>query len=227
VHANQPYAYLAAEDHVKNGRPGVFVNRSHGLEVRAEIVLNEWRSRLGVRNRTFPRSVPGFMIDRLIFRAQRLVSRYASGHVVSSTEDRQFLIDTYRVDPARIACIPQAAPDEFIQSPLPPFETRQLKDILFVGQFVFYKGIHTIAAVANELLTSNTEARLIVVCKKHDLPAASALFSSEAMKRITLLWDLPLKKLLELYDASGIFIFPSITEGFGKAFLEAMGGVSA
>jgi glycosyltransferase involved in cell wall biosynthesis len=222
VHVNQPYAYVAAKDHVISRRPGIFVSRSHGLEVRAEMVLREWKAKLDVRNRSLMRSIPGVLIDQLTFRAQRLVSKFASGHIVSSTEDRQFLMDTYRVESDRIACIPQASPDEFIQTPLPLFETRRLKDILFVGQFVFYKGIHTIAAVADELLSSETNARLIIVCKKHDLAAATGMFSSAAIKRITFLWDLPLEKLLELYDMSGIFLFPSITEGFGKAFLEAM-----
>jgi glycosyltransferase involved in cell wall biosynthesis len=33
---------------------------------------------------------------------------------------------------------------------------------------------------------------------------------------------MPQERLVQLYDAHGIFLFPSFAEGFGKVFLEAM-----
>jgi glycosyltransferase involved in cell wall biosynthesis len=64
--------------------------------------------------------------------------------------------------------------------------------------------------------------RFTWVCDRADHGAVRALLSGKANARTELLHWTTQDALRDIYDAHGLFLFPSFFEGFGKAFLEAM-----
>jgi len=218
----QPHAYLAAVDHVQSKRPGIFVNRNADIETRFDRVVRAWQRRLGVRYRTPMRAIPGYLVDLGFLRAQRRVARYAHGHVVMSSENRDWLVQRYGVPVGRIAAIAQAPPAEYLSVPLPPFDSRRLKHLLAVGQVTFYKGIQALTAAVNRLLAGDPAATFTWVCPHGQHEQARAMLDPQVHARCRQLSGLSNQEMIRVADACGVFLFPSITEGFGKAFLEAM-----
>lgn len=223
-HVNQGHCYQAAKEHQRSGRLGVFVCRSHGLDDRAGAELSKWRGVLGIRDRSLMKMIPGYLLDRMLCRHDRLAYRHSDGVIVSGSADREFLLGCRGLDPSRVACIPQAPSEVFIASPSPsPSMTSQrLKRLLHVGGFAYWKDPSATAEATNRILESDLEARMTWVC-----PAAShghirQMLSPGASGRTTLVDWVSQAQLVNICDAHGIFLFPSLFEGFGKVFLEAM-----
>ena len=221
VHANQSAAYLAARSHRKLGARAVFVCRSHGFELRAMETLAQWSEKLGIEQRSFPRSLPGHLIDAGIARSCRLAARYADGHIVSCTEDRDFLINRFGVPAEQVRCIAQAAPDTYLDLPK-PMTPERVRRLLMVGPAKLWKGVHILAEAWNRLAETHQELKLTWVCSDQDWAEAEALFSPAAKQQISRVQPLAQDALMALYDTHGLFLFPSLFEGFGKAPLEAM-----
>jgi hypothetical protein len=93
IHANQGHSYLAAIDHRRRQRHGVFVCRSHGLDDHMEQVLAPWRRRFGIVETRGWRRIPGAAISPLLRRHDRLAYRYANGVLVSSSIDARYLVE--------------------------------------------------------------------------------------------------------------------------------------
>lgn len=222
VHVNQGHSYMAAREHRQLKRPGVFICRSHGLDDHMEHVLKPWRRKLGVRNRSALKSLPGNVLERLLDRHMKLAARYASGFIVSSSLDRDYLIREHALPAERAACIHQAPADLFSATPVKGFSPERLRNILYVAGYGYVKGPQTVAAVATELLTRYSDVSFTWVCGATDHPKVEQLLSPAVRARVKLLGWSSQEELLKLYDRAGIFIYPPLFDGFGKVFLEAM-----
>lgn len=223
IHANQGHSYLAAIDHRRRARHGVFVCRSHGLDDRAEILLAPWRRALGVPARRGLRRLFGGVIDPLLYRHDRLAYRNADGILVSSRGDADFLIQQRGVEPTRVGCVPQAPSETFVSTPAPPMSPARLSRILHVGGFAYFKGVHAVAATANLLFQQPSERGMTWVCRESEHEAVRSLLSPQAQSRVELLGWTTQEELCAIYDSHGVFLYPSLFDGFGKVFLEAMG----
>jgi len=221
IHVSESAAYLAAKHHRKNSGNAVFVCRSHGLELRALECLNAWHRKLGIQKRILPKALAGYLIDAGKERSCRLAAKYADGHIVSCSESQDFLITRFNVSADHIACIPQAPPEQYKQS-IKPMTQRRMRQMLFIGPVKIWKGIHAFCEVWNQLSFEETELKLTWVCPDDEWPEARSMLSHTALERTSFIGHLSQSKLMKLYDEHGIFLFPSLFEGFGKAPLEAM-----
>jgi len=221
IHANQGHSYLAAIDHRRRKRPGVFVCRSHGLDDRMEEVLAPWRRRLGVSGRRGIKRVVGQVVDPLLSRHDRLAYRHADGVLVSSRSDARFLAEERGVPGERIGCVPQAPAAAFVQTPAPALGAGRLRRILHVGGFAYWKGVHAVAGAAN-LLLALEGAEMTWVCRESEHSAVRELLSPVARERVALRGWTSQEVLRDIYDDHGVFLYPSLFDGFGKVFLEAM-----
>ncbi len=218
IHVNQPQGFRAARA-VHRLAPGtVFIHRSHGFELNVEETLAPWRAQYGDGPRSGARRLGSAALARAIARHSRAIAREADGHIVSSTLDRDFLVRRLSVDRAKIAVIPQAAPDDYVSTSAPPMTPRRHARVLHVAQFAFFKA-PMITARAIEFLKP---LQVTWVCDRAHHPAIRAMLSDEANARLELLHWTSQDELRAIYDAHGFFLFPSFFEGFGKAFLEAM-----
>lgn len=218
VHASQPHGYLAARAAHQLAAPPVFVHRSHGLEPRVDERLAQWRLPAA---RAWWRRIASGAMTQLLRRNVVGIARHADGHIVSSGLCADYLRERLHVPEPRIAVIAQAAPQAFIQTTIPPAQ-RSPNRLLYVGQFAFFKGPHVLAEAFASVADANPNATLTWVCAAAHHAQALALVPERARPRVTLLDWMPQPELMAVYDAHGMFLFPSLAEGFGKAMLEAM-----
>ena len=223
IHVNQSHCYRAALHHRETRRRGVFILRSHGLDDHMERILRPWRTKLNVVNGGMFRSGASLLMNLLLRRRDRNAYGSVDGIIISSSVDRDYLIHECGVDPARVALIPQAPAEVFFSPSAPLFDESRSKKLLHVGGFAYWKGVHAVADAVNRLAAgSGIDWTMTWVCRQPEQTSVRALLSEAAAPRVTLRSWIPQEELRDVYDAHGIFLAPSLFDGFGKVFLEAM-----
>ncbi|HEY2090742.1 MAG TPA: glycosyltransferase family 4 protein [Thermoanaerobaculia bacterium] len=222
VHVNQPHGFLAARLVHRIAPRTLFVHRSHGLESNAEETLKKWRKTYEKDERSPARRIATLVLEPLLARHPRLNAREADAHNLLCSRDADFLQAHFGVDPAKIGVIPMAPPDAFLEMPAPLMTAARLQCVLHVAQFAFFKAPMITAAAMNRLASMHPNLKFIWVCNREHHDDVRALLSNDVLQRLELLHWRNQDDLRALYDRSGIFLFPSFFEGFGKAFLEAM-----
>lgn len=221
VHVSQPHGFRAARAVHQLSPRTAFIHRSHGFELNVEETLGPWRKEFGSDERSNVRRMATRALAPLLARHAHAIAREADGHIVSSSLDASFLHERLGVSHERIAVIPQAAPDSYLHGP-PPMSTQRQRRVLQVGQFAFVKGPVIGAAALNRLARADPDLRFTWVCDHESEGRIRALLTAEANARLDVQPWTTQEALRDIYDAHGIFLFPSFFEGFGKAFLEAM-----
>lgn len=219
---SQPHAWLAARDHLRRRRQGVFLDRSHGLESMANQAVARGRQDLHLPENRFPRSLASAAMRHLLERHVRLVARYSQGLVVPAADIRDYLMAQLQVPEDRIAVIHHGVHPRFAAVPAAPMTADRLRKLLYVGQFAFFKAPHVLAAAAQRLLVQHPDMTLTWVCDRSAQPQAAGLIPAPIRAQVRFVDWLPQESLLDLYDQHGLFLFPSFYEGAGKACLEAM-----
>ncbi len=222
IHANQPHGFRAARAVHRLSPRTVFIHRSHGFELNVEETLRPWRAIYQSDERGVVRQASSRVIAALLARHGRAIAREADGHIVSSSLDAAFLLEQLHVAPERIAVIAQAAPESYTRGDAPSMNVQRLHRVLHVAQFAFFKAPMITAAAMNSLAEADRELRFTWVCDPASETAVRALLTAETNERLDVLPWTTQDALRDIYDAHGIFLFPSYFEGFGKAFLEAM-----
>jgi glycosyltransferase involved in cell wall biosynthesis len=222
VHVDQPYGYLAAKALSRSRRGPAFIHRSHGFELRVAADLKPWLDEYGHDSRSLPRRLASKAIAQALAHNCRGIARYADGHIVSASQCRDFLRDQMLVPIERIAVIPQAAADSFLEQPAPPMNAQRVTRILYAGQFAFFKAPMIVTSAINELSNADGRLEFTWVCSSKDHAKVRAMLTDVARDRVRLLDWMTQEELMRVYDSHGVFLFPSFFEGFGKVFLEAM-----
>jgi glycosyltransferase involved in cell wall biosynthesis len=222
VHINQPHGFRAMHAIHRLTPQTAVIHRSHGIELNVEETLARWREIWGTDDRSAARKVASIGLAFLLARHMRATAREADGHVVSSTLDADFLVTRLHIDHAKIAVVPQAAPDDYLTAPLKPMTPQRLRGVLHIAQFAFFKAPMITAGAMNRLAVAEPDLRFTWVCDRANHDAVRALLSANVNDRLHLLDWKTQDELRDVYDANGIFLFPSFFEGFGKTFLEAM-----
>jgi glycosyltransferase involved in cell wall biosynthesis len=118
-------------------------------------------------------------------------------------------------DPAIVTVIPYAF-DAIPPLALPPSSPKERSEFLFVGQGIQRKGLHHLIDAWQR--ADLADARLTIVCYRID-PGIRALIRSPSIR----LLDRQDRAALDaLYAAADIFVMPSLVEGFGLVYLEAL-----
>ncbi len=222
IELNQPHACLAAADHQKAKRSGVFVNRSHGHETRSEEDLQRWRTELGIPRNRGLRGLASSVIQSLLDRQWREIARSADGFIVSCTQDAEFLRQRYGVASEQIGCITQGVPAAFLESPISPMTAERIHRFLYIGQMAFFKAPQVLADSVNRILTAVPSATMTWVCGPAHHADALGMLHEHVRPRVQMIPWMDQTALQAILDSHGVFLFPSYFEGFGKAPLEAM-----
>ncbi|MCA9052369.1 MAG: glycosyltransferase family 4 protein [Planctomycetaceae bacterium] len=222
VQISQPQAYLAAQALRAADFRGVVVNRSHGVELRVNEVLPEWHRKLGVPESRFPRSVLTPLVRRLLERQWSKVVRYCDGVIVPSEDDRDCVLRRLRILDDRVRMIAHGAPDEYLKVPAQELTEPRLRRLLAVGQFAFFKAPQMISAVFNRVLNELPDCCATWVTSTAAIEEVHRLLAPAVINRVNVCGWGDQRDLINVYDEHGVFIFPSLVEGAGKASLEAM-----
>ena len=219
---NQPYAYLGAK-RLRRGNPSkIFVIRSHGFEARAETVLSGWHKETRTAKREFWKIPLGWFVDFGVRRACRLAAKYADGILVSSNADKTFIVNSYGLADNKVACIPQAVPPLFLEKPCVPFSPARMDRIMYVGPSQFHKGYTFLLQAIVKILQENNRLKFTWICNESEHQGIRAALPVDIHEQVRLEAYCTQDELMSHYDSCGIFLFPSLFEGFGKAPLEAM-----
>lgn len=161
-------------------------------------------------------------------------ARRASKILTLSEHTRRDVIDTYRIDPAKVTAIPLAAPDHFG----PVDDAKELQRVRHTygidGEYVLTVGsiqprknlVRLIKAYAElrSVNPSNAYPKLVIVGRCGWLydETFRALEETGVSNSVILTGYVPESDLPALYSGAICFIYPSYFEGFGLPPLEAM-----
>lgn len=221
VEVSQPHGYLAAAMLRRSALDSVYIHRSHGFELRVGRDLAEWREVYRTPAATSIRQLLSPLMSRALYLNSHAIVRFADGHIVSATECADFLREEMGVATDRIAVVPQAVPDSFLEAGV-PMDANRLTGVLYVGQFAFIKAPMIVAEVMNRLSEQRPDLRFTWVADASHHGEIGKLLETRTRERTRLMGWMRQEELIRVFDSHGIFVFPSFFEGFGKAFLEAM-----
>lgn len=222
IEFNQPHAYLASRDFSRKHEHGIFINRSHGHEVRVHRELKKWKVTLHGNGTKWIRTLVTPILQSLLFRHWEQISKTADGFHFSCTQDAEFQELEYGVDRDRICVIPQGVANKFLLEPISFTDSKRVNRLLYVGQFAYVKAPHLLAKVISNVLKQHSNATLTWVCSASHHGEAFNLLEQQVRSRVRFYDWIPQDELVEVFDSHSIFVFPSYFEGFGKAPLEAM-----
>ena len=164
----------------------------------------------------------------------RIAALRAADHLISVSQfTRDSAMSSYGLDPARLNVVPNTFDDgAFHPGPKPAhlMERYGLKPgqpvLLTVSRLALserYKGHRQVLAAMVRIRQRFPEARYLVVGEGEDLPnlreEAAALGLEDA---VILAGHVPGSELPDHYRLCDVFVMPSVKEGFGIVFLEAM-----
>ncbi|MCC9601226.1 glycosyltransferase family 4 protein [Stieleria sp. JC731] len=217
---SQPQGFLAAKTLKKQGFKGVVVNRSHGLELRVNAVLPGWHKRLGVPESRLPSITR--ILRRYLDRQWNAAVESFDGIVLPSSDDLEFLKRQFSDVGTAMTMIHHGIPDSFLQTSPPPMTKQRQKRLLFIGQHSFIKGPDILVRVANKVLQEDPQLTLTWVTNESAHRNLHCQLRPEIQPRVSLRPWIAQHELLPLLDSHGVFVFPSLFEGAGKACSEAL-----
>jgi len=153
-------------------------------------------------------------------------ARKADRIVVPSRYSARTAADVYGVDPARVAVVPEAvdpAPWARLRADPPPRPDHH-PTILSVARQYPRKNTRTLLRALPHVLSTLSDARLRIVGGGPELPALRRQARRLGLEgRVELVGTLPdAEDVRREYFLADCFCLPSLQEGFGIAFLEAM-----
>ena len=117
------------------------------------------------------------------------------------------------------ACISPGIDDEFHQI---PFTLEKIKNIIFLGSWIDRKGIQNIPEVISSILDKHSDFCFEIYGAWSAKDAILKQFREDLHPQIKVYNKLPVGELICNLRHSSIFFFPTYSEGFGLATLEAM-----
>ena len=216
---DQPHAFLAGE-YLRARHPEIlFLNRTQGWEGQADEALRALKP--AGEPTGLLRGLAREAMRRLLARHQDRVVACADGILAGCSPIPDYLERTCGYPRERVAVIPYGVTDEFIRRPVSA-DPGRWRRILHVAQFAPFKAPEIVAAVFGRILRERPDVEAGWVCDARHHAQVRELFAPEMRDRVRLHPWAGQSELVALYDAYGLFLFPSHYEGFGKTPFEAM-----
>jgi len=134
-------------------------------------------------------------------------------------EEHRFLVDRGWADSNRIHLVANPAPNSF-------FLKRNHRDratqLLFVGQWLRMKGTQYLAEAFKRLYRANPDLRLVCAGTLASAAEVRRAFPADIQQSVSVFPRVSKSELFELHRDSDIFVFPTLSEGFSLALIEAM-----
>lgn len=218
----QPQSWMAARDHRRLKRKSIFLTMSQGVETRIWEVLAHFRKKYGIPAARFPNRLLTEPMQKLLARQWDLAARYSDGIIVQHTQDQQYVCQTYGLAQDLVHVCHSGLAPEFLERPLAPMTHERMQRMLFVGQNAFYKGVHCLGEIVTSLLREFPQLSMTWVCNAADHENALSHFAVDIRHKVQMIGWGTQQQLIDTLDRHGIFVFPTLAEGFAKAPLEAM-----
>lgn len=189
-----------------------FVMRSHGLEhIYLRNLKEEARFTKGSISLTQRLYLP-----LLRMREVELSIRYCDLVTCYSSVEKAYIEKIFKKD-IKVDCIPNGVSESFF------IHSEERRDgLLFVGDWNYMKGSRYLVQIFLSVIKEIPDTRLSIVVHKKKIEEVEKGFPDGTLEKIRVYKDLFRQELIKLYASHSVFLFPSISEGFGKVILEAM-----
>jgi glycosyltransferase involved in cell wall biosynthesis len=145
--------------------------------------------------------------------------RLADKFVCGCEDEWDYVTREKLFSPGDAACISPGIDDEYHRI---PFVHEKAKNIIFFGSWIERKGIRIIPEVIAPVLEKHRDFCFEVFGAWSSRDAIVSGFPGSLHPRIKVHDKLPVNQLVDKLRHSAIFFFPTYSEGFGLATLEAM-----
>ncbi len=92
--------------------------------------------------------------------------------------------------------------------------------ILYVGSWIERKGVNHLEDAISKLIENGLDFQLTIISDLSE--SIKQRLSEKFKKKLTVKEPVPRDRLIQEYDQHDVFIFPSLSEGYGKVIVEAM-----
>jgi glycosyltransferase involved in cell wall biosynthesis len=214
VIVSQPFAYLVYEQLQRRYPRTLFLNRTHGWEAR----LYEAQRRLAFGE---PQGTAGRWLSRLAERLTRRAcartARAARAILAPSSRCAEYVRAAYDLPAERVPVIPYGLGDA-----APPIARAPGRRMLFVGNVLPLKGSRVLQQVLPPVASAFPDATVTFVADGRAAPSLERHLRPAFGDRLRVLPWMERERLDDVYAAHDLLLFPSLFEGFGKVWMEAM-----
>jgi glycosyltransferase involved in cell wall biosynthesis len=214
---SQPFGYLAVERLSSRHPRTLFLNRTHGWEAR----LYEAQARLGFgpaqsAGAGWPRQVSAALHRR----ACRRMAHACHAVIAPASLCAEYIRSTYHLPPERVPIIPYGA--DAAGGPPRRVARNHGRGLLFVGSYLPRKGSRILETLLPSIAREFADVTLTFVTQAASHRLLEDRYRSGFGDRLSIHAWRPRGDLQAVYAAHDILLFPSLFEGFGKVWMEAM-----
>jgi glycosyltransferase involved in cell wall biosynthesis len=218
VIVSQPYGYPVFERLPHRYRQTAFLNRTHGWEAR----LYEAQLRFGWDRPEGRPARPGTRLAAALTRRACLrVARSCHGLLAASSRCAEYVRRTYRLPSERVTHVSYGLEPE-VRPPSVRRSRSSDRHLLFVGNYIPLKGTRVLERVLPAKADDPRIASLTFVVNNGAMSEVEGRFRAPFGDRLTVRPWMDRRSLASQYAAHDVLLFPSLFEGFGKVWLEAM-----
>jgi glycosyltransferase involved in cell wall biosynthesis len=202
----------------RRDRP-LLVTRSHGLEHTDHLrYLEEARQGKLHLSRKYFIYRGGFHLWEVA-----MSLRCADLAFLLNQQDRQYAIDQLDVQPDCAFVIPNGIPDYFLNLAFEPLsEQDSTIGIAQIGTYIPRKGVQYSVPALNQILSRHSQVKVSFLGTGCPEDQVYADFDARVRDRVKVIPRFQHDQLPTLVKGHYIQVFPSISEGFGKALIEGM-----
>ena len=219
VIVSQPYAYLVYERLRRLYPDTVFLNRTHGWEDRLYDAYRElrWDGTVSLARRLASRGA-----QLAIGRACVRTIRSCHGLIAPSSLCTKFIESAYDIDRRKLRAIPYGLDREVFDTNLTREAPSGGPKLLYVGNYITLKGSRVLESVLPTLASKYPHLHVTFVVDSGSLERVRVYYEPSFGHRVTVESWVSRSELREIYRRHDILLYPSLFEGFGKVWLEAM-----
>jgi glycosyltransferase involved in cell wall biosynthesis len=191
------------------------ITEFHGLEPLYQRALAAEHRRRGDRLSRRHRLLHGRLMPWLA----ALSCRRSDLALCLNSAERDWLLAHRWAPPGGVAIQPNGVDDRFFSDRPPP---RQPRRLVFLGQWLPAKGIADLATAFTEIAAARPGVELCCAGTLTSEERVRAGFPADLQTALSVLPELDREGVAACLAAGDVFVFPSLSEGFSLALLEAM-----
>ena len=147
----------------------------------------------------------------------------ADAALLLNKQDRQYAIEQLKISHERAIVVRNGVSEAIATAPMAAAPTTGSQvSIAIIGSYIFHKGVQYAASALNTLLPRYPGVRVTLLGAGCNPRVVKADYAAEVQDRIEVVSSYRNEQLPQLLRGHQIHLFPSLTEGFGIALLEAM-----
>jgi glycosyltransferase involved in cell wall biosynthesis len=213
------HSYLAWAHHARprgrRKRPASVI-AFHGLEPLYHEAVSAELARTGERLSGRFRALHSVVLPRLL----KLACRRADRVVCLNSRESAFIVDQHWAEASKVVVLANGVPRDLLLEPR--HYASHATRILFTGQWLRAKGIRYLVDAFSRIASTFSGAELTCVGTGAARDVVLRDFPAAQHDRVRVLPRVSSEELASELARADVFVFPSLSEGFSKALLEAM-----